>query len=146
MSIEWKNGVLVDLCIIDEFEKKFCIKLPLSYKAIAVKYSGGFPEPSHVKYKASYSLTGMDYTSIGELYRFSKDLGEIFDLNERVQETEPKFIVFSSDPGGWFFAFDYRKATDNPPVYLIRTDMVYPDNLIFVADDFDNLLDRLYDA
>lgn len=139
--LNWERGQKIDDDIVEEFEACVGIRFPATYKKIVSLYNGGRPDTYHIEFLMPDG--SLNVTSFGALMKFSKDFGDMFDFNSKNQAYEPGFIVFADDPRGWFFAFDYREVKENPSVYLIRSDLSFPKNLIFIADNFEEFLEKL---
>ena len=92
VDIEWKNGTSINIDVINEFEKKFSIKFPESYRVIASKHNGGYPEPSRINYEANYNEQKYDISldSKDNLLNENDYLGKISSIDTSVSVNPPE--------------------------------------------------------
>jgi hypothetical protein len=120
---------------IQEFEKKFNIKLPQEFITLYMKYNGG--RPTHQFYNG-YEISFF----IPIKYGYKSSLIDYKILSLKDSELLPDgFLPFAHDSGGWYFALDLNEANYGS-VYVIRNDMG-DDHPVFVAPSFKELLEGL---
>jgi hypothetical protein len=120
---------------IQEFEKKNNVKLPQEFVNFYLKYNGGIP--THEYYNGYALIYYMPIKYGDEVNRIDYKIISLKDA-ELLPE---RFIPFSYDSGGWYFALDLNEANYGA-VYVIRNDMG-DDHPVFVAPSFKELLEGL---
>ena len=125
-------------------EEQLGITLPKTYIKLLKEQNGGsiifnaYPAPDH----EIFNDTSIEVDYIEGI---GKDDG-ILKSEEMIEEWEmPKGLVLFNGDGHFWLAFDYRHTISNPPiVYVDNTDEVT--QVIKIAENFDEFLDRLYVA
>ncbi len=148
-NLVWTNGKpLADDTYIEQTEKKLVIIFPNSFKEIVRKYDGGMPnKPDFVCDYNGRKLIG-SACQLG--YMDSKEIRSISSMANISGLIIPSGVIpFAEDGGGNRVCFDYRKNPDEPEIVYYYYYFYYDDpnskNVFFVANNFDEFLEMLFD-
>ncbi|MFF2288694.1 SMI1/KNR4 family protein [Peribacillus butanolivorans] len=120
---------------IAEFEEQLNIKLPSTYLELLRIQNGGY-----ITYNAFKNDTLENGIMIDHIYGIGGELS-ILDSTYLIKEWElpEKLVLFAGDGHTWF-AMDYRKTDENPPIIYIEVD----EEIIDIASGFKTFLQGLY--
>ncbi|AGF55940.1 hypothetical protein B0P06_005804 [Clostridium saccharoperbutylacetonicum] len=116
----------IDITRILEVEKELKVKFPADYVDFMEKFNGG-------------------EGSVGKEYLIMYKINEIIEVNDdcEVSEYVPGIILFGSNGGGEYFAFDYRESEIK---YIIIPSMLDYDDIIIQSVTLKGLFKRLYNG
>ncbi len=136
--------------IVKDFESKLNTSLPLAYRNFLLQFNGGEPEPNLFKKNVE-----LGYLVVNELYGInarekSNNLEHMLEIYDgRISNN---FIAIGGDPGGnqfcigilgsfakKIFFWDHEEEVDEDDF----VDNVLPENMYFLADDFDIFINQL---
>ena len=112
---------------VKEFEDEIGVKLPKDFVDFARRHQGKVPYPNDVKMSV-----------LGPLMHFDKAHRDTSLYFYSTAET----VMFSRDPGGNFFGFDYTADPKNPPIMFYDHET---DNGHKIYDNFTELLADIHD-
>lgn len=120
------------------FENYFQTKFPLSFKKFYLQNNGGFTMKKNF-------LLGSDwhdihcFLSIRYSNNYIKTIIEIYEENMRLKNFPKRFVPFAIDQGGNFYTIDISPGNYGK-IYMWFHDISYDEPLVFVIDNFDNLI------
>ncbi|OOF45943.1 SMI1/KNR4 family protein [Rodentibacter trehalosifermentans] len=146
----WYHEGRGNINTILDFQKRFNIILPSSYKELMIKYNNPKFEQDSFDFYDSYhktmSSTSFSFDGFNSQYENIYNQFIYFD-----KEGYSNVYLFGHTPEGNWICFDYRDFPNSsePKISLVIHDEYDEDTgkwLIFhVSDNFDQLLDSLYD-
>lgn len=161
-DLKWRTSYgSIDIKVINDFENKIGFKFPKSYKEIVSEFDSASID-NHMSSFKYYSNFENEFT-LGDIGRFfcfrvPKDkFDKVESMAHKWSWTQkesdypfPKNVVpFSRDGAGNYICFDYRKdpKTNNPSIlfWFHEAESGSKEELSFVANSFDELLDMLFD-
>jgi len=82
---------------------------------------------------------------VGKNYLMAWRVEDLIQFNKElfVDVAAPELLLFGSDGGGESFAFDTRSS---PPLIVAVPSIVYLEDAIVIAPDFNSFLQHLYQA
>jgi hypothetical protein len=159
IEVDYDHG-LAPSSLLDAFEKRTGIRLPLSYRTVIQKHNALSPVANYFRFENrfhselwSYRLgnDGRDCRDIS-FFGFGEHLPdyELIDGAQRFDVFGHNFVIaFGRSANGDYICFDYRHdpSTDEPSVVVMFHD-AYEDArkmlISHVADSFDGFLGILY--
>lgn len=137
---------------INEVESNLSIVFPSMYSEFICKHNVARLEADTFSYsdpntngKNSDSIAFENVEKIPESIELLK-LNEVPDWDENYK-FEDGLIPFGENGVGDMICFDYRKdkKTDNPPIVIWNHDMGLEHRVVFVAKNFEEFVDMLYE-
>ena len=121
-----------------EFEKKYKIKLPVSFAEFLLKQNPVYTEECYFfAHGRTFGIGFMPFVKGGKGSAIQKAMEIHF-----VSFFDKKYIPFGMDSGGWLFVISVQKV-DYGLVYFARTDSELTEALTLLAADFDDFIDNL---
>jgi hypothetical protein len=151
MAIKWVKYLATELNVLtypnlERFENSVKFKLPEEYKKILLSYQGMVPDPHTLETESLAKV------SFGPIYHIQEEVTDealscqLQDTLQIWQELYPELLPIADSFGtGNFFAYDYRKKIENPPVVFVAHDYdpEDPDAITYVAGTLIDLLGML---
>ncbi|MEO3943985.1 SMI1/KNR4 family protein [Gorillibacterium sp. CAU 1737] len=128
---------------LQEFEKRYGIDLPPSYRAFLLKFNGGYPTPSFffISDEQGVGMVNIFY-GIGEMY---DNLDKKMDLFDDLLEIG--LFPIADDSGGNQICLGLTEGTSGQIFFWIHDeDPEDMQNVHFLAYDFEGFLGKLSDA
>lgn len=130
--------------IITAAELILGVSLPDTYKDLAKKFPGGYPDLADFAVKRGErtwgscvgALLSLDPRHSGNVYQHLRGQGSKHGLPERV-------IPIADDGGGDLLCLDYRAGGSNPRVVYWAHDLGHEEGIVDMAESFDAFLDLL---
>ena len=129
---------------IENFENIHNLKLSNSYKNFLLNFNGGNVEPNLFK------ISGAAESVVNVFYglNISKTYDELSEVFESLDSAIPNnFLAIGDDPGGNQICLGISNENFGKIYFWFHDieDNDKEENMIFLSDDFDNFIDRLYE-
>lgn len=131
-NVKWQYvEPLKNSLVIEQFEKKYNVILPISFKKIVKQFNAGYPTPNYCK------IPGFYETDVKMLLSFNEEDPEtIYDVIDFfLRKSHNKLIPFASDSGSGYFCFKGELV-----VYVVDESF----NQVTIASNFEEFLNNLF--
>lgn len=124
---------------LGEFEKKYGVSLPDSFKQFYLKWNGGSPSHSYINGHRIVGFMPIKYHNRTE--DNTHTIEWFIHLLKDAERLPNGFIPFGSDGGGWHYAIDLN--TNNYGVIYVLPNGIGDHTPIFIASCFDDFIRNL---
>ena len=128
-----------------KLENVICVKLPEFYVKCMKVHDGGYIAKDCFLYYDIYKGL-QEKGSIGKKFKISSGEESVLeDLINPPEFFQKGLIPFADDGGGNLTCFDYRKTKKDPPIVFWVHDDPEGEDIHFVANNFEEFVNMLYE-
>nr|WP_052421250.1 SMI1/KNR4 family protein [Paenibacillus sp. FSL R7-0273] len=141
MEMQANSEVLTESRLQD-FERMNGVQLPQQYREFLLKYNGGYPKPYYFRISQEQGIGMVNiFYGIGEMYDNLEKRIDIFD-----DIIDIGFFPIADDSGGNQICLGLtEKYSGNVYFWIHDEDPEDMSNMYFIAKDFKEFLEKLYD-